>query len=216
MKGTISKMAKGTMRSQYAKLAQKIKVKSDKIQEFVDKVPREIANEGLDIAKQKLTVAISNPFFTQKHEYALVDEIGLRQSTPRRKTNIKQGNAYTLYAPVSGDRDIAYEMYFAEYGAGIGAASAKFKPTTFAKLHYIPTKVLANGYWYYRLINPIIKKDKSGRNRQKNYNYVNTSIPVNYMWAARIRMSFLLNQQKENLINELGVKITTNIAHPKK
>lgn len=208
--------AKGkSISSQINKISRKLKMQASAIKEFANTVPEQIANESLEVARSTLAAAINLNDFTQKHEMSLVHEIGVKRTTSK-KGDISKGNAYKVYAPVSGDNEIAYEMYFAEYGAGIGAAMNPHPPTPIADLHYTDTKVDIDGYWYYRLIYPKIKTDTLGRLRKKSYNRVNTSRAVNYMWSARTYARTRLKAYKRGLIKELNVKVGTSIKHGKK
>lgn len=210
----MAKSRKPSMSSQVNRIARKLKTQASVIRDFVNTVPEQIANESLEIARSTLTAAIPLADFTQKHGADLINEIGIKKTLPS-KVDISKGNAYKIYAPVSGDNEIAYEMYFSEYGAGIGASQNEHPPTPLADLHYVATKVQPNGYWQYRLEQPLIRIDKLGRPRKKNYNYVNTSRAVNYMWHARTYARMRLKEYKKGLIKELKVKVGTNIQHGK-
>lgn len=148
-----------------------------------------ISKKSLDEAKNALLMTVSNKNFTQKHEYSLVNEIGLEKVS---------NSQYKIVAPISNDLEIKYEMYFAEYGAGVGSSSARsIRPRS----GYVRTQSMGNatlkyghslkGYWYYPLLNKEwveYKTDKLGRPRKKvhgRWGYTNTSTPANYMWTAR-------------------------------
>lgn len=151
----------------------------------LDKEIAEIARKGLGVAQLNLSKAMGYSQFTQKHGEQLVNEIGLMQVAPKE---------YKIYAPVSGDREIAYEMYYAEYGAGIGANFALDKQNRPIS-GYIPKYTRKEGgYWgYYDL--------------EGNLHIVNTSMPVNYMYNARS----VMKRAMKKLSTKLQTKIRTAI-----
>lgn len=177
-----------------------------------------IANEGLQMAQATLVAAASSHDFTQKHGEMLMNEIGIQKISK---------NGYKVYAPVSGDNEIIkYEMYFAEYGAGLGASEAKSTPTGVAAYNYIPQFVIQEGehagYWFYPLLEPRPYVNKEGELKISSKGFTNTSVAANYMWAARQAMKTTLNQKIAETEKEIGkgfkkpsFKFKTNITRPK-
>lgn len=152
--------------------------------EGIDKELAEISKKGLETAQRTLIIESQNPNFTQKHGQLLANEIGLIENDI---------NQYEIYAPVSGDPDIAYEMYYAEYGAGVGSSNALDKSSRMGS-GYIP-HTRADGYWVYPLIDGTWSS------------LVNTSEPANYMYQARQT----IRQEMKKLKIKLQTKIRTRI-----
>lgn len=172
-----------------------------------------IAQTGLQHAKIKLACSVDDTDFTQKYGYSLVDEIDLEQKS---KYN------YIVYAPKSGDNDIKYNMYFAEYGAGLGANQAERSATGVVELNYVPTRVIQEGknqgYWYYNLLQPEPYVNKKGEVVMTMQGFTNTSKAVNFMWSARRLMGTMLQSQIQKCENEIGAKfkVSTRIKRPTK
>lgn len=208
-------MARGTVKFKVRKT--QISKKLDKIIKALDKfeqTPEQIAQEGLQTAQINLAVSVDTPEFTQKHGMSLVDEIGVRQVSEHK---------YEVYAPVTqGDNEIAYEMYFAEYGAGLGASMAKNIPTGATELVYIPTQNRSDGYWWYPYVEPKEVVNKKGETIMASHGFTNTSIAVNYMWSARQTMKFALNREIAKCEKLMKIKFNrtsaffkTSITRPK-
>lgn len=210
-------MAKGMAKVKIPKqqlraIAKKLNTTQKAIQELADST-NEIANAGLQHAKMKLALAVNDPDFTQKYGFSLVDEIAIEQ---------KSIFNYTIYAPKSGDNDIKYNMYFAEYGAGLGASQAERSATGVVKLDYVPTRIIKKGefagYWYYNLLEPEPYVNKEGEVAITMTGFTNTSKAVNYMWSARRLMGNLLQRQIQNCEKKIGAKfkVSTRIKRPTK
>lgn len=189
-------MAKSKLKKQYKYIANKIKTTQKAVAAFGDKA-KTIANDGLQHAKLILALAIESPTFTQKHGEQLVNEIGLSEFS---------SNGYKIYAPITqGDMSnpdsmeranaIKYEMYFAEYGAGLGASQAKSSAKGAVALNYVRTQTpRKDGSWTYPLITPELKVNDEGEIREYDYAITNTSEAVNYMYSARVLMSIEMQQ----------------------
>ena len=152
----------------------------------LDKEVAEIAKKGLETAKSTLSYVAPIPNFTQKHRRLLVEEIGLIQTAP---------NEYKIVAPLSGNTEIAYEMYYAEYGAGIGAMNnldKSSRPISAYTPHY--QTMDEEGYWKYYELDGTVSK-------------VNTSEPANYMYMARKR----IRKEMNNTTVKMRTKIRTVI-----
>lgn len=210
-------MAKGIAKVKIPKqqlraIAKKLNTTQKAIQELADST-NEIANAGLQYAKMKLALAVNDPDFTQKYGYSLVDEIAIEQ---------KSIFNYTIYAPKSGDNDIKYNMYFAEYGAGLGASQAERSATGVVELNYVPTRVIQDGkyqgYWFYHLLQPEPYVNKEGEVAITMTGFTNTSKAVNYMWSARRLMGNLLKEQIQKCEKKIGAKfkVSTRIKRPTK
>ena len=205
---------KATLKQQRARVSRKINATINAVTRL-QKSTLKIAEEGQSVAKQTLASAISSPDFTQKHEIELVKEIGISEFS---------ANGYQVYAPVSGDNEIRNEMYFAEYGAGLGASEAMSTPTGVAGYNYIPKYIIGSGekagYWFYPLLEPRPYVNKEGDLKMSSKGFTNTSVAANYMWAAREKMKQLLNAEISQCSKKIGVKFkrlspTTNITRPK-
>ena len=210
-------MAKGIAKVKIPKqqlraIAKKLNTTQKAIQELADST-NEIANAGLQYAKMKLALAVNDPDFTQKYGYSLVDEIAIEQ---------KSIFNYTIYAPKSGDNDIKYNMYFAEYGAGLGASQAERSATGVVELDYVPTRIIKEGefagYWFYNLLEPEPYVNKEGEVAITMTGFTNTSKAVNYMWSARRLMGNLLKEQIQKCEKKIGAKfkVSTRIKRPTK
>lgn len=204
-------VSKSRIRQQKARIAKKIGTTINAI-DRLQKSTKSIAEQGLLTAKTTLASAVDLEDFTQKHGEFLVDEIGISKFS---------ASGYKVYAPITqGDNEIAYEMYFAEYGAGLGASVAKNTPKGATEFIYIPTKVNEEGYWFYPLIAPQEVVKKNGEIDVVTAKYTNTSVAVNYMWAARQTMKIYLNKEIENCQKRMGFKFKklapkTSITRPK-
>lgn len=210
-------MAKGIARvkipqAQKRAIAKKFNTTQKAIQELADST-NEIANAGLQYAKMKLALAVNDPDFTQKYGFSLVDEIAIEQ---------KSIFNYTIYAPKSGDNDIKYNMYFAEYGAGLGASQAERSATGVVELDYVPTRIIKEGefagYWYYNLLEPEAYVNKEGEVEMTTIGFTNISGAVNFMWSARRLMGIMLQRQIQKCEKKIGAKfkVSTRIKRPTK
>ncbi len=207
-------MEKSKIKMQYKRIAKKLKTTQKAVALFADKA-KEIAEEGAQYAKKILSLAIESPTFTQKHGEKLVNEIGVSQFS---------SNGYKIYAPISGDEEIKYEMFFAEYGAGLGASEAKFSATGAVSLNYVPTKIKDDGTWAYPLVEPTKTLNKKGELKTYYYNITNTSEAVNFMYLAREQMAMKMQKaitdcektMKGKFIKISGqIKTSTSITRPK-
>lgn len=207
-------MAKSKIKMQYKRIAKKFKTTQKAVELFANKT-KEIAEEGAQYAKMILSLAVESPTFTQKHGAELVNEIGVSQFS---------SNGYKIYAPISGDEKIKYEMFFAEYGAGLGANEAKFSATGAVSLNYVPTQIRDDGTWAYPLLEPVNMVNKKGELKKYYYNITNTSEAVNFMYLARERMAMKMQQaikdcektMKGKFIKISGqIKTSTSITRPK-
>lgn len=197
-------MAKSKVKKQAKKIQKRIAFTQKQLARLEAKA-KDIAEEGKAAAQTKLAMAIGDAGFTQKHGSSLVDEIGVKKAGK---------SAYAVYAPITGDNEIKYEMYFAEYGAGVGADTAEHKPTNLVKLDYKTTNATAHG-WNYP-VEPYIRIDKLGRKRVKRYKFTNTSKAVGYMWTARQTMKIKLKDALKKFEKKARVKLyKTSITRPK-
>lgn len=207
-------MAKSKLRQQKERIRKRINATISGI-DRLQKSTASIAQAGCNKAKEVLAAAIYSPDFTQKHEQLLVNEIGVSEFS---------ATGYKVYAPITqGDNNLAYEMYFAEYGAGLGASMAKSTPKGVTELVYIPTTEHYDGYWFYPFFPKDVPKEiikKNGEPALSTHGFTNTSIAVNYMWSARQEMKRLLNQEIENCQKKTKIKFKrlspyTSITRPK-
>lgn len=207
-------MAKSKIKMQYKRIAKKLKTTQKAVALFADKA-KEIAEEGAQYAKMILSLAVESPEFTQKHGAELVNEIGVSQFS---------SNGYKIYAPISGDEELKYEMYFAEYGAGLGANEAKFSATGAVALNYVPTEIRDDGTWAYPLVEPQKVVNKKGELKTYYYRITNTSEAVNFMYFARVQMALKMQEAIKNCEKTMKgkfkkisgqIKTSTNITRPK-
>lgn len=207
-------MAKSKIKMQYKRIAKKLKTTQKAVASFADKT-KEIAEEGAQYAKMILSLAVESTTFTQKHGKELVNEIGVSQFL---------SNGYKIYAPISGDEQIKYEMYFAEYGAGLGASEAKFSATGAVSLNYVPTQIRDDGTWAYPLLEPVNTVNKKGELKKYYYNITNTSEAVNFMYLARAQMATKMQQAIKDCEKTMKgkfkkisgqIKTSTSITRPK-
>lgn len=160
-------------------ITKNISSKIDKIIKELKGVNQEIAKiakEGIDEAQRTLASATFNENFTQKYGMQLIDEIGLVETSP---------NSYRIVAPISGDEEMALQMYYAEYGAGVGANNSLDKSPR-AISGYKAQWTSKYGYWSYKTL-------------QGKWHRVNTSEPANYMFRARNLMRLKMKQLKIRL-----------------
>lgn len=197
-------MARSKIRSQKQKIQRRIRMTQKQLKALEEKA-KDIAETGKTAAQTKLAMAIGESDFTQKHGSQLVDEIGVK------KTN---KNAYVVYAPITRDNEIKYEMYFAEYGAGLGADTAEHKPGGAIKLDYTPTGNATALGWNYP-VEPYVRIDKLGRKREKHYKFTNTSKAVAYMWTARQVMKTRMKEEITACEKKMGFKFKTSIKRPR-
>lgn len=197
-------MAKSKVKKQAKKIQNRITLTQRQLERLQAKA-KDIAEEGKAAAQTKLTMAIGEPEFTQKHGSSLVEEIGVKKAGK---------SAYVVYAPITGDNEIKHEMYFAEYGAGVGADTAEHHPTKLTKLDYTTTNATSFG-WNYPVLTPYIRIDKLGRKRKKHYKFTNTSKAVGYMWTARQTMKIKVKEALTACEKKAGFKFKTSIKRPK-
>lgn len=153
------------------------------IKDEVPKKTEEIANLGLQTAQTTLGLAtLDKNMFTQKHRAQLVSQITMN--------NGEKENSYVISAGANATPEIKYELYYAEYGAGLGALpDAPPSP-------YIPKgKVIKSGefqgYWFYKKLYP----DEKG--------FTNTSMAVEYMRGSKL----LAREELKKANIELSKKI---------
>lgn len=170
-----------------------IKRKIDNILDKLDKLPKEVekvAEKALETAKNTLEKGASvgvKGGFTQKYGKLLADEIGL----------VAKGEyGYQIVAPMSGNPEIAYQMYFAEYGAGVDASPERSKGFILSS-GYTAKYVHKDGYWTYKDLAGDIQK-------------VNTSIPIGYMASARKEIKKGFKNLSVEIKNTIHTRIKRN------
>lgn len=112
--------------------------------------------------------------FTQKHGEELANWINVE----------KDGNRFRIVAGADAPEEIKYELYFAEYGAGIATdyslgSSSNYIPKP---NHTIHNGGEWDGYWTYSLPNG---EALGNDGEMHDYGFTNQSIPLHYMGAAR-------------------------------
>lgn len=149
--------------------------------------------------------------FTQKHGEELANWI----------TVTKDGNTYTLAAGEGAPEEIKYELYFAEFGAGINADEKAMGQRAGSQYIEKPMHKIHNGgpwdgYWTYPLIEPVMVQGKDGNPKSVNYGLANQSVPLYYMEearnSARFQIGTLAGRLKTNIRRVWGGKTTINIG----
>lgn len=140
----------------------------------------QIATIAKDIAQDTLANADTDINFTQKHfGVVLAQEIKL--------TSNSKGTRFTITAGDNATQEIRYELYYAEYGAGLDATHSltssgyqEVGDNRYIKLDNGHYKKDAQGdYWWYP--DAYIGKHKG----RKFGRFTNTSTPIRYMYNAR-------------------------------
>lgn len=154
---------------------QKVAAEVDKQIKQVDTNIEEIANDALFIAQSTIEIGSLDKRFTQKHGAELAQYIELKKQ--------KNGN-YQLIAGENATDEIRYELYYAEYGAGLDGRSTN-----------IPSNYTPHGgtryfkshpeIWVYPLAYTHYVVTPKGKDGKKNYGMTDTSIPLGYMQTAR-------------------------------
>lgn len=159
-----------------------------------------IAEVSVQVAKNTLVVGTANPNFTQKHGADLEQYIELKEGANKGE--------YKIVAGENASNEIKYELYYAEYGAGQEKIpSPIYNP-------YTPKgKANASGFWYYRLLTPMTYIDEDGEVKITNYNYTNTSVPIQYMATARTVATELTKQLKINTRKKLKTSIKRGLTN---
>ena len=161
--------------------------KLEDIQQEIQKTNEEIgkiANLGLQVAKATINTNKSKGDFTQAHKDTLSAYIRLVA---------KSNNEYFIIAQ-GDDQKINYELYFAEYGAGIGSSPQRALKATSG---YTAKYVHKDGYWFY--------EDLYGKHHK-----VNTSIALGYMENARQEMKEKLKQLSKRTKTKIRTTIKRN------
>lgn len=150
------------------------------IEEFgkrFERVAEESAQKAREIILTEGKAPISNDDdFTQKHgtelaEYITVNRLG------------KYTFKWEIVAGAYADDEIKYELYYANYGAGI--LSAPLSRTKYSG--YIPHATQKNGFWYYNLLpgQTVIKTQGVHAGEPTNVGRTNRSKPLLFMTEAR-------------------------------
>lgn len=170
---------------------------------------KKIAQDGKEKAQETLAEAIGDDNFTQKAGGLLVDEIGVVKVSNRE---------YQIVAPMSGNVTVFYnytykghitskrgqtmqsyynlplQMYFAEYGAGIGSSPQRAIRATSG---YTAKYVRKDGKWSYADLKGI-------------HQVVKTSKAVGYMSSARKQMKEDLKEVKKRISANIRTRIKRN------
>lgn len=150
------------------------------IKDFSKKVER-VAEDAAQTARNVILAEGKAPTsnlddFTQKHGVELADYIEVNKST-------ESTNRWEITAGAFADEEIKYELYYANYGAGI--LTAPLSKTAFSG--YIPHATQKNGFWYYNLLpgQTVIKTEGAHAGQPTNVGRTNRSMPLLYMQEAR-------------------------------
>ena len=150
------------------------------IKDFGQKV-EEIANESAQVARNIIIVEGKAPTsddsdFTQKHGEALANYIESCSVSP---SSFK----WEIVAGADADEEIRYELFYANYGAGIMASSISRSVSS----GYVPHATQKNGFWYYKLDDGAVYYRTGGANAGKTAKSgrTNRSVPLLYMQQAR-------------------------------
>ena len=170
---------------------------SAKIKSIINEVNRipsfieNLAEECKEIARETLMQYAQEPLtgtslFTQKHGEELVNYIVAQPITSSGKQSTdKNSKSWEVRAGVNVSEEIALELYYAEYGAGILADTVAISQRPIPK--YTPNHTLKSGYWYFKLLEGQTTVKTHGKHigMETIYGYTNQSIPVRYMAIAR-------------------------------
>lgn len=137
-------------------------------------------------------VATTDHHFTQKHGAELITYINLKQ---------EKENVYKVVAGENADNEIRYELFYAEYGAGIDATAPPFGDYPYL------SKGAANkyGFWYYPLVEPTITG--------KKYASTKRSTPAKYMQTARNFARQQLKALKPNIVKSIKTSIKKGVRN---
>lgn len=150
--------------------------------EEINKQVKEIAQDSETIAQTTIILGSLDPNFTQKHGMELANYI----------TTEKTSNGYQVTAGANAPPEILYELYYAEYGAGVDKIES-FMPSAYTP-HNLSRLPFDESYWIYPTLTG-------------NYAITDTSIPLEYMKTARNYAKAMLTNLKSNTKK----KITTSI-----
>lgn len=149
-------------------------------EKFVDEELNKIAEEALNVAQQTIIIGASSPDFTQAHGNELAEYIVLKKAEKR-----KGGFSYTLVAGEDAPPKIQYELYYAEYGAGVTAEKSSVPSP------YEPKgKANKNGVWKY--------EDFLGSH------FTDRSIPLRYMRTTR---KYVRNEVKNRIVKQFKANV---------
>ncbi len=135
------------------------------VEKAIKKSLDELSQDVLEVAKNVLRIDSSDPEFTQKHGAILAEYLSVQ----------KDGNTRVI-APIEyASEEILWELYFAEYGAGLGT-SHNILGSNSNYINY-GKHILINGidHWFYPT-NPI----------GDEYDLTPTSTALGYMLEARM------------------------------
>lgn len=147
----------------------------------LEEVLKEIAQATLVKAQERIIFGAFNEDFTQKHYASLANYITLKEETHRNGSK-----SYAIVAGEDAPQEIKYELYYAEYGAGLTAEKSA-KPSSYVE----KGKINSTGFWFYNEL------DGSS-------SYVDRSIPLRYMREAK---EFAKNQIKEKIVKEFKTTV---------
>ena len=165
---------------------QKAKIEIEKEIKKIESQVSEIAYNSEFIAKNTIVIGSTLPSFTQKHGAQLEQYVQLKK--------LNNGN-YQLLAGEFADDEIRYELYYAEYGAGVEKTKSNIPNT------YTPTGATRyfksnKEYWVYPLESTQYVVTPTGKDGYRNYAITNKSTPLNYMSTARNYARQALNNLK--------------------
>lgn len=147
----------------------------------LEEVLKEIAQTTLVKAQERIIFGSFNEDFTQKHYASLASYITLKEETHKNGSK-----SYAIVAGENAPQEIKFELYYAEYGAGLTAEKSAI-PSSYVE----KGKINSNGFWFYNELDG-------------TSSYVDRSIPLRYMREAK---EFAKNQIKEKIVKEFKTTV---------
>lgn len=152
------------------------------IEQEVPKKTEEIAVLGHQTAQATLGLAtLDNLTFTQKHRTELVNYIDLWK--------IKD-NEYQISAGINAPDEVKYELYYAEYGAGLGALPNS-PPSPYIPKGRVIKDGKWQGYWWYTKLFP------------QEQGFTNTSVAIEYMKFSKETSRLELKKANTDLAKKI-------------
>ena len=164
----------------FARLSKSIEEIQKEIDDLKNRT-KEIAEYGLLEAKTVLQNGKNNEKVYQRHKEYLSGYINLIQ---------KSETQYEIVAS-SDNQEIQYNLFFAEYGAGIS------KSFSFVRSGYTPQYTNQYGYWFYKDENEV-------------KHYINASEPIHYMSKAKKEMREKMKEVKKRISANIRTTIKRN------
>lgn len=193
----------------YPNITKKLKKVVKIFEEEVPNRVEEIAESSKALAQGILASADALPDFTQTMGgEKLAEQITLKKNTEKGKS------VFTITAGQYADDDTRWQLYFAEYGAGIDKINS-FPPSNYvwrSDLYFrevdeemvrITEGIQEGDYWKYPLGRTVLGKFSRGRQYYRTWDYANTSVPIEYMKKAKSFAREQLRKEKLNIMAKI-------------